>query len=233
MAHTKWMTHAAIFYHLPQPFYATNFAQTNEHDGFFQRFMISIPEEVYITRKQKKETKNQNSVKNGLDMQKVLARIFKRSIKKKQDMYEENKVAVMSRSVGLIMRLSGVICLLRNAVSEINDEQLFDGIAIENDLNMTNIYTPQSRVSKWGNITEYCVNSRFALLSYESCTKSKGERPLNAFKLPVSEPEIFTMDYVVTNHKFVKKYLITPSVPISLVSRGKMYFIVQNTRGNI
>ena len=39
------------FVSFTQPFYAMNFAKTNVHDGFFQRFMISIPEEVYITRK--------------------------------------------------------------------------------------------------------------------------------------------------------------------------------------
>ena len=39
------------------------------------------------------------------------------------------------------------------------------------------------------------------------------------------------MDYTVTNHKIVKKYLITPSIPMSLVSRDKMYPIVQNVTG--
>ena len=135
--------------------------------------------------------KNQNSVQNGLDMQKVLARIFKRGIEKnitmilsneaedlndecrdslvefrKQVMYKENKVCVMSKSVGLIIRLSGVICLLRNAVNEINGEQMFDAIAIENDLYATKLDFEMGK-----NITEYSVNSSFALLSYKSCTK--------------------------------------------------------------
>ena len=79
------------FVSFTQPFYATNFAKTNVHDGFFQRFMISIPEEVYITRKQKKEMKNQNSVKNDLDMQKVLARIFNRGIKNNITMILSNE----------------------------------------------------------------------------------------------------------------------------------------------
>ena len=145
----------------------------------------------------------------------------------------ENKVSVMSKSLGLIMRLSGVICLLRNAVTEINGEHVFDGIAIENDLfeYEKNVYVTKSDFEMAKNITEYSVNSSFALLSYESCTKSKGDRPLNAFKLPVPEPENFTMDYAVTNHKVVKKYLSTPSVPMSLVSWDKMYPIVQNSTG--
>ena len=78
----------------------------------------------------------------------------------------------MSKSVDLIMRLSGVICLLRNAVSEINGEQVFDGIAIENDLfeHVKNLYIAKSDFEMGKNVTEYSVNSSFAL---------------NAFKLPV------------------------------------------------
>ena len=38
-----------------QPFYAVNYAQNNVSDGFYQRFILSVPEEVYIKIKKKKE----------------------------------------------------------------------------------------------------------------------------------------------------------------------------------
>lgn len=35
-----------------QPFYATNFARNNLQDGFFQRFLITVPCEVFIKMKE-------------------------------------------------------------------------------------------------------------------------------------------------------------------------------------
>ena len=37
-----------------QPYYATQFARNNYYDGFFQRFLLSVPEEVFITTTDKK-----------------------------------------------------------------------------------------------------------------------------------------------------------------------------------
>ena len=39
------------------------------------------------------------------------------------------------------------------------------------------------------------------------------------------------MEYAVENSKIVRKYLSTPSIPLSLVTRDKMYPIVKNVQG--
>ena len=38
-----------------QPYYATQFPRNNQMDGFFQRFLISVPKETYIKIKEKRE----------------------------------------------------------------------------------------------------------------------------------------------------------------------------------
>eukprot|EP00111_Clytia_hemisphaerica_P013630 TCONS_00040078-protein len=43
--------HSIISY--KQPFYAINFARNNLQDGFFQRFLITVPQEVFVMLKEK------------------------------------------------------------------------------------------------------------------------------------------------------------------------------------
>ena len=57
-----------------QPFYAANFAMNNLQDGFFQRFLITIPGEVYVKMEEK-----ENAVKNFneiVELDKMLQNIY-------------------------------------------------------------------------------------------------------------------------------------------------------------
>ena len=243
------------FVSFTQPRYAVNFAQNNVSDGFFQRFLISIPQEKFIKRKEKKDMKQSFSFKNRLDMQKILNRLFKLSGERQivmvldaeaeslydnhhdsattyreENQYEESRVSVMSKSIGLTMRLSGVICLMRNTIliddeeekklMETKDEELIQFIVSKEDFQMAI------------NIVQYSVKTSFALVN-ENNMQRKGTAAAasRSSKLPVPEPENFTMDYAVENSKIVRKYLSASSIPMSMVSRDKMYPIVNNHQG--
>ena len=57
-----------------QPYYATQFAQNNFYDGFFQRFLLSVPEEVFITMQKKKEYLSE--YEDVINMQQCLKAIY-------------------------------------------------------------------------------------------------------------------------------------------------------------
>ena len=124
-----------------QPDYLIEFSRhpPNVRDGFFQRFFVSVPDEVYVTRKQSKEALKSKS-SNAIDMVTILKSIYNRcktpfllSLSDEADevytvfhdeamkFRQENKfdncnVSVKSKSKGLSLRLAGIISLLRNAV---------------------------------------------------------------------------------------------------------------------
>ena len=241
-----------------QPYYAANFAKNYNTDGFFQRFLISVPEEKFVTRKEKKDMMKTQSLDNVcVDMRCVLESIFingsKRNMSmvlcsdaeelyeqyhdcvvefRRENLYDETRVSVMSKSLGLAMRLSGVMCLFRNAMMSLE-------VIGENEEAMNNSgdYDMPMLVTKADfemalNLTKYSVQTSFALLPPEkprNGTQKKSEP--KAVKIPVPDPENFTMDYAVSNQKLIKRYLNVPNIPLSLVTRDKLYPIVNNVQG--
>ena len=246
-----------------------NFAHNNVSDGFFKRFLLSIPPEKFVKRNEKKEMQNSNASKNRLDMQKILGRLFILSGKRKivmvldgdaerlydehhdaatkyreDNIYEESRVSVMSKSIGLSMRLSGVICLMRNIILMIGEEEKNEKSTGEDTDDMevshegmkksesTITFMVNKEDFKMGlSIAQYSVKTSFALMTDNITHKRSGAVPSRSAKLPVPEPENFTIDYAVENAKLVRRYLSTPSVPLSMVSRDKMYPIVNNQQG--
>ena len=130
-----------------QPDYLIEFccSPANVRDGFFQRFLVCIPNEVFIKRQQIKEAIN-NTNEGNMDMKGKLKKIYKWCgeddlviplSKEAENVYDEYydaivdfrraerhnnyKVSVKSKSRGLSLRLSGIICLLRNALGDTND----------------------------------------------------------------------------------------------------------------
>ena len=218
--------------------------------------MLSIPPEVFIRRKDKKEMKSDNVDKNDLDMQAILQKNYERGIKehlqleldpeaealydeyhdsaveyRENNKYEESRVSVMSKSVGLSMRISGVISLLRIAINNVNL------ISPEMDFKVTKEDYLMALT-----ITKYSVESSFALLSNipggsnQPSASTKGGTVSNCsggiqHALPVPEYENFTMQFAIANQRVVRKFLATDSVPLASVSRDKMYPIVQKKTG--
>ena len=60
-----------------QPFYLVNFARSSTMDGFFQRFMTSVPKEIMVKRAEKKAMKKEYEQKSMLDMNKLLRLLYK------------------------------------------------------------------------------------------------------------------------------------------------------------
>ena len=57
-----------------QPYYVAQFARNNLSDGFYQQFLISVPREVYVKRKEKREMLQK--VQALVDMKAVLESIW-------------------------------------------------------------------------------------------------------------------------------------------------------------
>jgi len=57
-----------------QPYYAMRFARNNFYDRFFQRFLLSVPDEVFVTMKDKKLCIEQKS--NIIEMDAVIGKIY-------------------------------------------------------------------------------------------------------------------------------------------------------------
>ena len=239
-----------------QPRYAVNFAHNNLSDGFFQRFLLSIPPEKFYKRKEKKDMQKQVH-KNRLDMQKLLNTLYNLSAKKdiimvlddeaeelydqhhdeattfrKNNIFEERRVSSMSKSIGLSMRLAGIICLLRNVISILDEQEENEEEENEEDEKPITFTVIKSDFNMALKITLYSLKTSFSLMPDHIEQGRVGtSTALSRIKLPVLEPENFTIDYAIENCKIVKKYLCTPSVPLSQVSRDKMYPIVNNVQG--
>ena len=115
-----------------QPFYAVNFARNNVQDGFFQRFMLTVPAEAFI-----KSDIKENAMKKSKDvisLSSIFQKIYKNcsgdgvEIKLNEeadklyrnlhddivdfrmaDRFEEEKISNKSKSLGLTLRVSAII----------------------------------------------------------------------------------------------------------------------------
>ena len=223
-----------------QPFYAVQFARNNLSDGFYRRFLISVPGEVYIKRADKKKKLAES--KHLVDMKSVLSKIYNRCVDnnikltlteeaelvydachdaivdyRMEEKFEEAKLSIKSKSLGLLLRVSGVISLLRTALE--NDDSNSE-VVTEADINMAN------------EIVTYSVEMAFSLLKGPSVEKPKKNNNSVRFKPPLPEPENLTMDYLMTYQKCAKRFLSNESIPLSVVSRDKIYPIVNNVSGS-
>ena len=115
------------------------FAKKNLTDGFFQRFICAIPEEVFVYRKEQKEAiQNLDDV---IDLEAVMKIVYDtckdrdlviKLSKEADDLYDhhydkcvdfrkentgkKNERSIVSKSRGLVLRIAGIIALLRNSM---------------------------------------------------------------------------------------------------------------------
>lgn len=109
---------------------------------------------------------------------------------RRKDSFEEDKLSIKSKSLGQILRVSAIICLLREAVSTENEE-------------MSNVITKDDfEMAK--NIMKHSNDTRFALIekSTSSALSSKTIRQ----KIPL--PENLNIDFLVQHNHIVKRLLI-------------------------
>ena len=128
--------------------------------GFFQRFLITIPDEVFVKIDEKivlSETKKDSNLELSL----VFQTIFNHCQNGNQiqlsddafeeykmvhdeivnfrnaDRFEEDKLSIKAKSLGHILRVSGIISLLREAVMKNNDVHgySFQNLVVKEDFN--------------------------------------------------------------------------------------------------
>ena len=121
-----------------QPNYLINFSRDklNQCDGFFQRFLIGCPQEVYIKMEEQQESlkRTNDNVNMGsvlkdifdhckepceIHLSKEAAELYKEYFNgivdfRYEEKYDDNKVSIKSKSRGLSLRIAGVLALLRH-----------------------------------------------------------------------------------------------------------------------
>ena len=219
-----------------QPFYATHFSQNNMSDGFFQRFLLSVPEEVCVQMEQKRNMVKQKD--NLIDMATMLNNIYQKccendtrlvlspeAFKKYEDyhdeiadfrlsdLFEEARLSVKSKSLGLLLRISGIISLLRTELSDQGNENNVEVSDVDMALNIVN----------------YSVSNAFSLLPTKS-SKTCKKKGTEVRKPPLPEPENITLEHLVQYQKSTKQILQQET--ITVISKNKIYPIVNKVSGS-
>ena len=220
-----------------QPYYAAQFARNNLHDGFYQRFLLSLPREVYVKIDQKKDllAKNETLLDMKITLEQIYTRCSQGNVRltltedakklyeehhdsivdfRKEDPFEEARLSIKSKSLGLAMRLSGVISLMRCALNhqEENDE---GDLVEEIDIKMAM------------NIVDYLVYNAFALLPNQVKSNCKSNE---IKKIPLPKPGNLTGIFMSIS--VTKRLLNNTQIPLSLISRDKIYPVVNNISGS-
>ena len=219
-----------------QPYYVNKFAESNCENGFFPRFLLSIPPEKGVFIHEKKELlKASNSI---IELRPLLASIYKRCSENAKkliiahdathiyDQYHDEVVtfrlenkgepflrSVKSKSLGILLRLGGVMSLMRNACKTINSEEIpqYNDSINSEDLNRAL------------QIVRYSVETCFSIVKVNKKIGITKNLIIGKNKEPVPEPENFTMDYIMCNAKITKRILKKPEISVSLITRDKIY----------
>ena len=128
--------------------------------------------------------------------------------------FENHKVAIMSKSKILVVRLAGIVSLLRNSLKED-----FDSTITKEDFLMAT------------KMVKYSVDTSFKLLTrFDSVKKTKKNEPMR-IKTPVPQPENFTIEYAQSHSKTVNKILANPLKSITEITKNKTYPQVDGASG--
>ena len=83
MVRFRWKIHDLTSYPSLDHFTPYVLQKNSTTDGFFQRFLVSMPQEMFIKRNEKKKMMNEYAEKNGLKMEQLLKNIYRNGMKKK------------------------------------------------------------------------------------------------------------------------------------------------------
>ena len=239
-----------------QPDYLIEFSRqpANVRDGFFQRFFVAVPDEVYVTRRESKEALRHKT--NNINMTTLLKTIYTRCKKsltiklteeadevytafhdsitefRRDNKYDNCLVSVRSKSKGLSLRISGIISLLRNALKSeqipANQEQLVDeDTYMPDDLILRSDYEMALKM------VEYSVATSFKLVENVCSSRKPTKSKVEPRKCEIPEPENFSMEYAKKNHNFVSYIVREPIIKIGTITGAKKYPIVKNSDGMV
>ena len=142
---------------------------------------------------------------------------------RQKDRFEESKLSVKSKSLGLVLRVAAVISLLNYSVDkQANVQHQHSNLVTKIDFEMAK------------KIVQSSVSTAFALLQpEESLIKPKKSSVKNpVVRMPVPEADSITLDYLVPYHRQVKHILAHERIPLSTITRDKIYPIVNNESGS-
>ena len=219
-----------------QPFYAVKFAENNCENGFYQRFLLTIPRERGVFIEEKKmllQRTNKEAITMKLIFENIYARCQKHEVNLKLDpeasmLYDEYhddvvrfrlssdcsfSSSVKSKSLGIVLRLSGVMSLLRNALQQVCSDELlsFDEI-------ITSVDFKRSL-----SIVRSSVDSSIALIKNRCPSDVYNKRNPAKIRIPVPEPENCTVEYLRSHARIVRKILSKEEIAVSLITRDKLY----------
>ena len=112
------------------------------------------------------------------------------------------------------MRLASIICLLRTACTD----------------QISNTVTKQDVVMA-KKIADSSVSTAFALLENENQSSATKKGPLRQPPLP--EADQLTMEYLLPYHNKVRKIVKEDKIPMSAITRDKIYPVVNNQSGSL
>ena len=135
---------------------------------------------------------------------------------RKQDLFEEARVSVKSKSVGIMVRLSGILSLLREGVSR----DSFQSFKLE---------ITKEDVVRAINIVRYSNEISFHLLNEKN---EKIKSGVKAAKSPVPHPDEMSVEFLVPYHKKVKILMDNEFTPIADINKNNVYPIINNERSN-
>ena len=219
-----------------QPTYACNFSRNNTADGFFQRFLITLPAEVFIDPDTKEDIIEEET-DSIIDLADVFKRIYEacdenpvlkmttdayesykvyaREVNafRKKDLFEEARVSIKSKSVGIVVRLAGVLCLLREGLLE--NHETFD-LSIKKD-----------DIERAIKITRYSNEVSFSILSEKKVQQNINT---NIKKSPVPDADNMTMEFLAQYNNKVKSIISKEFTTLADINKNNIYPIINNLR---
>ena len=243
------------------------FGQDYTTDGFFQRYLVVMPKEVYIYRQEIKEAIN--SAKSVIDLQSVLGVLHENCTEtditvnlsepaeylydeyydQTVDFRRENRalcdeVSVVSKSRGLVLRVAGIVCLLRLSIAEykrrqqlqsneeIDDEITFSQSMITQKLSTTppTNYFADLKISKEDmqmalTVVKHSVKISCTIMKKpeKKVAEKKKNAQANTTSLPIPDPENMTLDYLISNYAYTRSLCLQECVPVGKITRNKIY----------
>ena len=135
---------------------------------------------------------------------------------RQKDRFEEARLSVKSKSLGMVMRVASVICLLRSSLK--------DNVSItvtKTDFAMANV------------IVQSSVSTAFAMLYDGMQSSSKGSKKVPLRHKPLPEAENLTVEYLVLFHQKVRKIVCQDKILMSSITTDKIYPVVNNESGSV
>ena len=131
---------------------------------------------------------------------------------RQDNLFEEARLSIKSKSVGIMVRLAGICCLLREAVEKENGSD-FKLVIQREDIKRAIV------------MVKYSNAISFFLLD-EKAKVTKG------VKRSLPEPEDLTVEFLIPFNKKVKLLVTSEFTYCSSINRNNLYPIINNERSN-